>query len=98
MGKTISHCYFCKEKVGLTVQETVAEGVALVPLDVKQKLMDGIKEGKTLGDAMRFAGVQGYKGMNDLMIAGEIVMRQIVSKSFLDYEVKGVKIQSGIKL
>ena len=73
-------CVFCKEKVGLSYEEKLQAKVDAVPKEDKQKLLDVIWEGKTLGEAMEVIGVEteiGAKILVDCIGTHKYLKREI---------------------
>lgn len=80
-GKDVEHCFICNEKIGKSFKQKLKEKVALVPLEQKQKLIDLLHNGKTVGEAMRESGI------TDHLVSGEIIMQNIGEIHYLKKEV-----------
>jgi len=75
------YCVLCKKKVGPTYKERLAAQVDAIPIETKQKLIDCLHSGKTIGEAMQATGIE------ETVVAGEIIMRSIGTFSYLKREV-----------
>ena len=73
-------CFICKEKVAPTYYEKLQAKVDAVPKEDKQKLLDAMWEGKTLGEAMELIGV-------DTEVGGKIFVDCIGTHRYLKREV-----------
>jgi hypothetical protein len=73
------HCLFCNKKINPSYMEKLRAMVADVPKETKQKLLDLLHEGKTIGEATRECEL-------DLQVSGEIIMQNIGKYEFLRKE------------
>lgn len=73
------HCLFCHKKINLSFDEKLKEQVAAVPIEVKQKLLDLLNEGKTVGEARNAVNLE-------LIVVGEIIMQNMTEYHFLRTE------------
>ncbi len=78
-GKDYSDCLYCDEKIGLTWREKVQEKAAKVPIEVRQKLIDLVRKGKTVGEAREECGIE-------LHTATEISVQNISAHNYLNTE------------
>jgi len=76
-AKNVEHCVFCKKKIGLSYKERVQKRVDLVPYLVKQKILDLLHSGKTVGEALDESGIK------DRDAGYEIINQNIDSVHFL---------------
>ena len=76
MSERIETCYMCGLKIGKSYSERLKEKVALIPLQIKQKFLDIIWEGKTIGEATEACNL-------DVEITGEILLQNIGVNKFL---------------
>jgi hypothetical protein len=81
-GRSFSHCPSCKKRIGKSYEERLDEKIAATPLEVKQRFMDLMKEGKKLGVAASEAG------LDDILVASQIFVRQIKNVQYLEYTVE----------
>lgn len=77
----LEFCLFCHKKINLSYMEKLKEDTAKVPIETKQKLLDLLREGKTVGEARDAVGL-------DLQIVGEIIMQNIESCHWLSNTAK----------
>lgn len=75
-GKNQSHCIMCRRKIGKTFKEKLKEKVDNISIETKQKFLDLLHEGKTVGEAEKETGI------NETIVSGEIVMQNIITDSF----------------
>ena len=82
MGKNIEYCISCKAKIGKSYNEKMDDIIKKIPIETKQKFMNGIKEGITVGEARLKVGLS-------TEIATHILYRQIKTTkyTFLDFEI-----------
>ena len=81
VGKEVERCFLCNEKIGKSFKQKLQERTALVPKEKKQRFIDLLVAGKTIGEAKREAGIE------DLLVAGEIIMQQIGEYHYLKEKV-----------
>lgn len=79
MGKDIENCIICGLKIGKSYKQKLQEKVALIPIETKQRFIDIIHSGKTIGEAEREVGIGSPEG-------GEILLQNIGSHKFLRTE------------
>jgi hypothetical protein len=77
--QTGEHCFFCGKKINLSFQEKIKEACDKVPHEIKQKFLDLIHDGKTIGEARQQAGL----GDQDLLVSCEFLNENIGTISFL---------------
>ena len=82
-AKNVEYCVLCKKKIGLSFRERLDKKVKKVPQEKKQKLLDVIWEGKTVGEAI---DVVDPKRKLDSMIWHQIISDNIGSINYLRKE------------
>lgn len=82
-SKNIEHCLLCKKKIGLSFRERLDIKVKAIPQEKRQKLLDAIWGGKTVGEAI---DVVDPKRKLDSMIWHQIISDNISSYYFLRKE------------
>ena len=80
MGKDIEKCFICGAIIGKSIEQKIREKTDLVPKTLRQKFLDLMWKGKTLGEAKKICGF-------DLDIAGQIVMDNIGNYKYLRKDV-----------
>jgi hypothetical protein len=73
------HCFFCGKKINPSFQERIKEACSKVPQEIKQKFLDLIHNGKTIGEAREQAGLSDQ----DLLVACEILNENIATIKYL---------------
>lgn len=81
-AETVENCCLCHKKVGKSFKERLKDKVALVPIEIKQKFLDALNDGKNIGQAKIIAGI------DDTCVAGEIIMQNIGKYQFLQKEAR----------
>ena len=81
MGENVEKCFMCHKKIGKSLIEKTKEKVSKISLEKRQEFMDIIHSGKTVGEAEEITGI------NDTLIAGEILMQNIGNIKYLKKEV-----------
>lgn len=82
-AKNVEHCVLCKKKIGLSFSERLDIKVKRVSQEKKQRLLDAIWEGKTVGEAI---DVVDPKRKLDSMIWHQIISDNIGSVLYLKKE------------
>ena len=81
MGKNMERCLLCNKKIGKSIKQKLEEKTALISNKIKQKLIDLLHEGKTIGEAREEVGIK------DLDVACEIINQNIGVYNFLRKEI-----------
>ena len=84
MGESTGHCFHCHKKIGKTYKEKMVEQAAAVPLEIKQRFLDEMHKGKTIGEARKISGLG--DNPEDTGMIGEIIMQNIGHFNFLRKE------------
>ena len=81
MGEKIEKCFACHKKIGKSLMEKTREKVREILIKKRQEFMDIIHSGETVGEAKEATGI------NDTLVAGEILMQNIGNIKYLKKEV-----------
>lgn len=76
MGENVEKCFSCGLVIGKSYQQKIREKTDLVPKEIKQKFLDLIWQGKTLGEAKDVCEI----GLDE---AGQIVLDNIAEYKYL---------------
>ena len=79
MGKDSENCIICGAKIGKSYKQKLKEKVASVPQETKQKFLDLMWAGKSVGEAKYECGL-------DLQVAGGILQENIDQHHYLRRE------------
>lgn len=77
-------CLFCHEKVGRTFREKLDDEVDAIPLEIKQRILDALHNGKNVGEATELSGLPDTERRT--LLVGEIIVRNIGSVQYLKKE------------
>lgn len=77
--QNFERCLFCNVKINLSFQEKLDKAVAEVPQETKQKILDLLHEGKSIGYVKEAVNLS-------TLIVGEIVVNNITAVNFLRKE------------
>ena len=80
----LEFCPKCKLKIHKGYKEKLQERIDAIPLEMKQKLLDGVWKGFSVGESAKLAGFN----EDDVSLYGQILYDQIESFNYLRKEVK----------
>lgn len=75
----LEKCMWCGRKLGLSFKEKLDMQIAEISLETKQKILDLMHEGKTLGEVCKITGLE-------TIIVGNIIVKNINDVKFLRKE------------
>lgn len=81
---TDGECFCCGLKIGKTFKEKLADKVAAIPVEMKQKFLDGLKT-MNVGDARKYADPNEE---HEFIAWVNFLGNQIDTFEYLDYKVK----------
>lgn len=79
--QTLEHCLFCRKKINLSFKEKLEKQVDEMSLEVKQKVLDLLHAGKTIGQTCEETKLE-------TVVVGEIIMRNIGAIDYLRKEAR----------
>lgn len=79
--KGLVNCLYCHKKIGLTFAEKLKKEVDAIDISIKQKVIDLMNEGKTIGDACKKTGLE-------TIVVCEIINRNLDEYKFLRKEAR----------
>lgn len=79
MGQEIEKCFMCGATIGKSYQQKIREKTDLVPREVRQKFLDLLWQGNSIGEAREICEI----GLDE---AGQIVLDNIGSHHYLRTE------------
>lgn len=75
----LERCLWCNKKINLSFKEKLEKQVDEISIETKQKVLDILHEGKTIGEACKATGLE-------TVVVGEIIMRNIKEYRYLSRE------------
>lgn len=80
MGKNIERCIMCEVKIGKSITERWDEETALISIETKQRFLNLVRGGKSIGEARTETEIQPH-------LAIHILHKQIESTSFINWKI-----------